>query len=76
MPKFHVILTRDTTESCVISVEADTPEEAEERVFEVYNELTRTTIPDWEVDDAAGRPYLADPGGCAFLPDEEETDDA
>lgn len=47
MPKFTVIVTRDTTESCQIEVEAEDRAEAEERALETSKSGDVT----WEPDD-------------------------
>lgn len=50
MPKFNVLMTRDVTESCVISVEAETEAEAIESAGAL---LSMTDAPGWSLDDAS-----------------------
>lgn len=50
MPKFIVILTRDITESCSTTVEADSADEAHEAAMEW---LAHAENPGWEVDDGS-----------------------
>lgn len=57
MPKYKVIMTRDTTCSKVITVEADNPDEAESLA---YDEATESAD-GWESDDWWGKPYCGDP---------------
>ena len=49
MPKFDVILTRDTTESVVVTVDADTMEGAE--IAAITNLWHDEEPPQWETDD-------------------------
>lgn len=46
MPKYSIILTRDVTESTVVVVEADTPDQAEALALE-----TDASSVTWTVDD-------------------------
>lgn len=60
MPKFTVIITRDITESTVLSVEAENAEAAEDAAFE---KLRNTDNPTWEIDDGncgINPPYITD----------------
>ena len=63
MPKFNVTVTRDTTESTVVDVEADDIEHAKALALaEAHDEPGKFT---WVEDDCvAGEPYLADPDNC------------
>lgn len=54
--RYEVLVTRDTTQSVVVAVEAVTRKEAAARALVAANRLSER---DWEVDDAAGRPYVA-----------------
>lgn len=58
MPTFHVIITRDVTESTVIEVDADTMEQAEDAAFE---KLLGSEDTEWRLDDGSwnnGDPYV------------------
>ena len=56
MPKFEFTLTRDTTESVRVTVEADSIEEAQEEA------LANPPATGWEQDDNTPQdPYLPDP---------------
>ena len=57
MPKFKVPMARDTTDFIYIEVEADSPEEAEERA---YQEARTNWDLEWEPSDDAGKPYCTD----------------
>jgi hypothetical protein len=50
MPRYSVIITRDVTESTIVQVEADTPEQAESAAFEKLHERTGT---EWELDEGS-----------------------
>lgn len=50
MPKYKVIITRDITESTVITVEAASPEDAGPLAMDALAEQEWT---DWEVDDGS-----------------------
>jgi len=50
MPRFSVIITRDVTESTVVQVEAETPEQAETAALEKLLESTDT---EWELDEGS-----------------------
>lgn len=50
MSKFKVIITRDITESTVIEVEADSPENAEEAALDTLLQQENT---EWEIDDGS-----------------------
>lgn len=50
MPRYSVIITRDVTESTVVEVEAETPEQAETAAFEKLHESTDT---EWELDEGS-----------------------
>jgi hypothetical protein len=64
MPKFNVLVTRDTTESTVVDVEADDAEQAKENALHEAR-LSPENF-DWTPDDCmGGEPYLADPDECA-----------
>jgi len=70
MPKFRVIVTRDTTESAFITVEADDEEQANERALERAETAEKIGGPNlgYERDDCSqSDPYVT---GC----DEEEDD--
>ena len=56
MPKFGFTLTRDTTESVRVAVEAETIEEAQAQA------LSNPPATGWETDDNTPQdPYLPDP---------------
>ncbi|TAN69182.1 MAG: hypothetical protein EPN20_06180 [Magnetospirillum sp.] len=50
MPRYSVIITRDVTESTVVQVEAETPEQAETAASEKLFESTDT---EWELDEGS-----------------------
>lgn len=50
MANYTVIITRDITESTVIKVKAETPEQAEERAF---SKLYNNTDAEWSIDDGS-----------------------
>jgi len=50
MATYTVIITRDVTESTIVEVEADTPEEAENLAFE---KLSNSTDAEWRLDDGS-----------------------
>jgi hypothetical protein len=50
MPRYSVIITRDVTESTIVHVEADTPEQAESAAFEKLHESADT---EWEIDEGS-----------------------
>lgn len=63
MPKFNVTITRDTTESTTVDVEA--PDAAVARHLALEEALTAPSNFDWVQDDCSGgEAYLADPDGC------------
>lgn len=56
MPKYSFTLTRDTTESVSVTIEADTAEEAFQKALE------NPPVEGWEPDDNTPQdPYLPDP---------------
>ena len=55
MPRYSVILTRDTTESCAIHVVAETEDAAHEAAIRA---LWNVDDPEWETDDGASEPYV------------------
>lgn len=61
MPRFSVLLTRDATESTTVEVEADTPEQAEEKALQQvgrYGENNTT----WTLDEGNSHEvYCPDP---------------
>jgi len=75
MPSYDVLMTRDTTESALIPVEAATAEEAEAMALDAYRAILAagdvSKFPAWEADDSAQTPYIADPGNAAFPADAE-----
>jgi hypothetical protein len=70
MTRYRVCVTRDTTESTYVEVEASNPEEADTKAFEhVYETLwIGPTAMTWEPDDYVGSPYLPAPGEADELP--------
>ncbi len=50
MPRYSVIITRDVTESTIVMVEAETPEEAKTAAFEKLHESSDT---EWELDEGS-----------------------
>ena len=50
MPRYRVIITRDVTESTIVQVEAETPEQAETAAFEKLFESADT---EWELDEGS-----------------------
>jgi hypothetical protein len=65
MPRYRVIVTRDTTESAWIIVDAASPEEADEAALE----QARDGDVRWDPDEGNElRPYIGDPEGCELLP--------
>ena len=50
MPRYTVIITRDITESTVVTVQADSPDEAGEAAMD---KLYEQEWVDWEVDDGS-----------------------
>lgn len=78
MPKFRFLLTRDTTESVVCTVEAATIEEARHKALHPYAygirdedilELGDDGYPNWQPDDCISAPYVADPDDFEILED-------
>lgn len=62
--KFNVTVTRDTTESTTVDVEADSAEEAEAKALDEANQDANAF--DWVADDCSGGdPYIGDPGNAA-----------
>lgn len=73
--KYRVIVTRDTTESIFVTVEADNPLDADEKALDIVqnaNVHVQNTF-NWELDDGAGKPYIGAPGDAEPL---EVTPDA
>jgi hypothetical protein len=65
MPTYSVILTRDTTESVVLTVDADSPEDAEEKVMDMAGrygqDLPLEDQRRWQPDDCTcGDAYITD----------------
>jgi len=50
MPHYNVIITRDVTESTVVEVEAETPEQAE---VTALTKLFNSTDTEWELDEGS-----------------------
>ncbi|WP_096703334.1 hypothetical protein [Magnetospirillum sp. 15-1] len=50
MPRYSVIITRDVTESTIVQVETETPEQAETAAIEKLFESTDT---EWELDEGS-----------------------
>ncbi len=50
MPRYRVIITRDVTESTIVQVETETPEQAETAAIEKLFESTDT---EWELDEGS-----------------------
>ena len=50
MPRYSVIITRDVTESIIVQVETETPEQAETAAIEKLFESTDT---EWELDEGS-----------------------
>lgn len=57
MPKFNVPMARETSDFIYIEVEADSPEEAEEKA---YQEARTNWDLEWESSDDVGKPYCID----------------
>jgi len=60
MAKYKIIITRDITESTVVTVEATSPDEAE---FEAMTALLNAENTEWEIDDGSwdnDSPYVTD----------------
>ena len=57
MPKYSVPMARDTTDFTRVEVEADSPEEAEEKA---YQEARDNWNLNWELTDYVGKPYCTD----------------
>jgi hypothetical protein len=70
MKKFSVLLTRDTTQYCYVTVEAEDEDAAEDAALKCDESLHTMC---WGDNDSPGAPYIADPGGCAEELDEDET---
>ena len=66
MPRYAVTITRPITESTVVEVEADNPEEAESKAFETLWNASDTL---WELDEGSWN--LGDPSVTAIKPMEE-----
>jgi len=73
MTKFKVFITRETSESVEVIVEAKDLEEADQKAYErVRDAMSAPAWPDgleWEPDDYAGDPYLPAPGEGEVVPD-------
>lgn len=66
--RYRVIVTRDTTESTVVDVEASSPEEANTKALAEARDYPGRF--DWTPDDGvAGDPYLGDPDGVEEVSD-------
>lgn len=63
MPRFSVLVTRDTTQHCYIEVEAEDENEAEDKAVEIANDDESSVT--WYDDDGESAAYIAAPGGCA-----------
>jgi hypothetical protein len=50
MPRYSVIITRDVTESTIVQVETETPEQAETAAIEKLFESADT---EWELDEGS-----------------------
>lgn len=50
MPRYSVIITRDLTESTVVEVEAETPEQAETAAIDKMHKSAET---EWELDEGS-----------------------
>ncbi len=50
MPRYSVIITRDVTESTIVQVEAETPQQAETRAFK---KLFNSAETEWELDEGS-----------------------
>jgi hypothetical protein len=50
MPRYSVIITRDVTESTIVQVESETPEQAETAAFEKMHQSTDT---EWDLDEGS-----------------------
>jgi len=75
MPWYQVLVTREASESTTVTVEADSPEQAEELALE---EAETVDGDDWALDDGnSHEPYICDPGNCATECEapEEKNDD-
>jgi hypothetical protein len=57
MPKYSVPMCRDTWEYIRVEVEADSPEEAEEKA---YQEARTNWDLEWEPSDDSSKPYCTD----------------
>jgi hypothetical protein len=65
MPRYSVIITRDVTESSVVQVEAETPEQAETAAIEKLHDSTDT---EWELDEGSWNKAAAYVTGVDELP--------
>lgn len=55
MPTFHVIITRDITESVVVKIEAGSEEQAEAAALDMF---FSGIVLDWKKDDCLSDPYV------------------
>lgn len=58
MNKYRIMMTRDTTDTAYIEVEADSVEEAEDLAYTIARYEDDVV---WEPDSWCGKPYCPDP---------------
>lgn len=59
MARFTFTVTRDVTESCSVTVEANSIEEAHDRI-RIEDTEAAATCTDWELDDNSNQLYIPD----------------
>lgn len=64
MPKYRIMMTRDTSDTAYIEVEADNLEAAEDAAYQIARYEDDV---DWEPDDWCGKPYCPDPGATEIF---------
>ncbi len=74
MKTFSVIVTRDITESCVVTVQAEDEDAAKDLAIDKALASKERPENEWHTDESAGDPYVT---GCdEEIPGEEEKNDA
>lgn len=66
MPRYSVLLTRDATESCWVTVDAENPAQADDRALEVAGRYGEN-VDGWEMDDNQHEVYLPSPNSAEVL---------
>ena len=67
-PTYQVIVTRDTTESCYVEVQAESPQQADDKALEFVRE--RPHCCKWEINEGNemnNKPYIGDPGAAEVV---------